>query len=107
MDNNVNNATRVEYYSTREGDNMVNAINQAEWSTRDANMVAGCVISKLQYSYQCKVEKWTTEGNILLDGKDTGINNVPATVLFNILEGMGYRVKFEVMPEHYPICVAK
>lgn len=86
---------------------MTNEIQSKECNTRDASMVAGMVMSKLQHSYQCKLEKWTTEGNILLDGKDTGVKDVPANVLCDILEGRGYRAKYGVTPEQYPIYVAK
>lgn len=86
---------------------MPKEIQSSECNTRAASMLAGMVISKLQHLYQCKLEKCTTEGNILLDGKDTGVKDVPANVLCDILDDRGYRAKYGVMPEQYPVWVAK
>lgn len=82
-------------------------VNSNEWNAKDADSLVGYIMSKLKCTYQCKVEKWTTEGNILVNEEDTGITNVPATILFDILEEKGYRVIFGVLPECYPIYVAK
>lgn len=76
-------------------------------NTRAAKMLVGMVMSKMQDSYQCKLEKRTTEGNILLDEKDTGLKEVAATDLCDMLESRGYRARYAVTPECYPVYVGK
>lgn len=76
-------------------------------NTRAAKMLVGMVMSKMQHSYQCKLEKRTTEGNILLDEKDTGVKEVVATDLCDMLESRGYYTRYAVTPECYPIYVGK
>ena len=41
----------------------------------------------------------------MMDGKDTGVEDVPATDLCNMLENKGYWVRYAVTPECYPILV--
>lgn len=78
---------------------------QPSCKTRAASVLVGMVMSKMQHSYQCKLEQWTTGGNIMMDGKDTGVEDVPATDLCNMLENKGYWVRYAVTPECYPILV--
>lgn len=76
-------------------------------NSKDATSLAKCIMSTLESQYQCKVEKWTTEGNILVNEEDTGINNVLPDLLMDILEDSGYYTRYGVLPECYPIYVAK
>lgn len=78
---------------------------QSSRKTRAVSMLVGMVMSKMQHSYHCKLEQWTTGGNIMMDGKDTGVEDVPATDLCNMLENKGYWVRYAVTPECYPIFV--
>ncbi len=76
---------------------------------RESNItsLAGHIKSKLKFSCQCRVEKWPAESNILVDGEDSRISDVSAVDLCDMLEASGYLVRYGVIPESYPIYVAK